>query len=67
MANIQQEQHSIRNMQVVSSNHIHPTHSCEANKCLIFKPVSLGSMPASICDFVSLFVCLCVCLGSANF
>ena len=38
MANIHQEQHSIRNMQVVSSNRVHSTHSCEANKCWIFKP-----------------------------
>ena len=38
MANIGQEQPSIRNMQVVSSNRVHSTQSCEANKCRIFKP-----------------------------
>ena len=38
LANIAQEQPSIRNMQVVSSNHVYSTHSCEANKCRIFKP-----------------------------
>ena len=38
MANIAQEQPSIRNMQVVSSNRDHSIHSCEANKCRIFKP-----------------------------
>ena len=38
MANIHQKQHSIRNMQVVSSNSAHSTHSCDANKCQIFKP-----------------------------
>ena len=37
-ADIHQEQPSIRNMQVVSSNRVHSTHSCEANKCRIFKP-----------------------------
>ena len=37
MANIHQEQLSIRNMQVVSSNRFHSTQSCEANKCRIFK------------------------------
>ena len=37
MANIGQEEPSIRNMQVVSSNRVHSTHSCEANKCRIFK------------------------------
>ena len=37
MANIYQEQISIRNMQVVSSNRVHSTHPCEANKCRIFK------------------------------
>ena len=41
MANIHQEQPSIRNMQVVSSNRVHSTHSCEANKCRIFKPFFL--------------------------
>ena len=41
MANIHQEQLSIRNMQVVSSNRVHSTHSCEANKCRIFKPFFL--------------------------
>ena len=38
MANIHQEQPSIKNMQVVSSNRVHSAHSCEANKCQIFKP-----------------------------
>ena len=38
MANIGQEQPSIRNMQVVSSNRVHSTQSCEANECRIFKP-----------------------------
>ena len=38
MANIAQEQPSIRDMQVVSSNRVHSTPSCEANKCRIFKP-----------------------------
>ena len=33
MANIGQEQPSIKNMQVVSSNRVHSTHLCEANKC----------------------------------
>ena len=37
MANIHQEQPSIRNMQVVSSNCVHSTQSCEAYKCRIFK------------------------------
>ena len=37
-ADIHQEQPSIRNIQVVSSNRVHSTHSCEANKCRIFKP-----------------------------
>ena len=32
MANIYQEQHSIRNMQMVSLICVHSTHSCEANK-----------------------------------
>ena len=41
MANINQEQHSIRNIQVVSSNCVHSTHLCEANKCRIFKPFFL--------------------------
>ena len=41
MANIHQEQPSIRNMQVVSSNRFHSTHSCEAIKCRIFKPFFL--------------------------
>ena len=41
MANIGQEQPSIRNMQVVSSNRVHSTQSCEANKCRIFKPLFL--------------------------
>ena len=34
MANIHQDGSSIRNMQVVSSNRVHSTHSCEANKCV---------------------------------
>ena len=38
MANIHQDGHSIKNMQVVSSNRVDSTHSCEANKCRIFKP-----------------------------
>ena len=38
MANIHQEQHSIRNMQVVSSIRVHSTHSCEANKSRNSKP-----------------------------
>ena len=33
MANIQQDEHSIRNMQVVSSNRVHFTHSRETIKC----------------------------------
>ena len=37
MANIAQEQPSIRNMQVVSPNCVHSTQSFEANKCWIFK------------------------------
>ena len=41
MANIHQEQPSIRNMQMVSSNRVHSTHTCEANKCRIFKPFFL--------------------------
>ena len=32
MANIAQEQPSIRNMQVVSSNRVYSTNPCEANK-----------------------------------
>ena len=35
MANIYQEQHSIRNMQLVLSIRIHSIHSCEANKVRI--------------------------------
>ena len=38
MANIHQDGNSIRNIQVVSSNLVHSTHLCEANKCQIFKP-----------------------------
>ena len=38
MPNIGQEQPSIRNVLVVSSNRVHSTHLCEANKCGIFKP-----------------------------
>ena len=41
MANIHQDGHSIRNIQVVSSNRVHSTHFCEANKCRIFKPFFL--------------------------
>ena len=37
MANMHQDGSSIRNMQMVSSNRVHSTHSCEANKCPIFK------------------------------
>ena len=36
MANIHQDGHSIRNVQVVSSNRVHSTLLCEANKCRIF-------------------------------
>ena len=36
MANIHQDGHSIRNIQVVSSNRVHSTHLCEANKCRSF-------------------------------
>ena len=39
MANIHQDGNSIRNIQVVSSNRVHSTHLCEANKCWIFKPL----------------------------
>ena len=38
MANIPQDRLSIRNIQVISSNRVHSTHQCEANKCWIFKP-----------------------------
>ena len=38
MANIHQDGTSIMNMQMVSSNRVHSTPSCEANKCKIFKP-----------------------------
>ena len=38
MADIHQEQPSIRNLQVVSSNHVHSNHLCEANRCRISKP-----------------------------
>ena len=41
MANIHQDGLSIRNIQVVSSNRVHSTHFCEANKCRIFKPFFL--------------------------
>ena len=41
MANIHQDGHSIRNIQVVSSNRVHSTPLCEANKCRIFKPFFL--------------------------
>ena len=41
MANIHQDGHSIRNIQVVSSNSLHSTRLCEANKCRIFKPLKL--------------------------
>ena len=41
MANIHQDGNSIRNIQMVSSNHVHSTHKCEANKCRIFKPFFL--------------------------
>ena len=40
MADIHQEQPSIRNLQVVSSHRVHSTHSCEVNKCQIFKAFS---------------------------
>ena len=36
MAYIHQELHSIRNMQVVSSNCVHSTHLCAANKQFFF-------------------------------
>ena len=48
MANIHQEQSSIRNMQVVSSNHVHSTQSCESNKCRIFKPFLGAKTPLQI-------------------
>ena len=35
MADIYQEQHSIRNMQLVLSIRVHSIHSCEANKVRI--------------------------------
>ena len=38
MANIHQDGVSIENMQVLSSNCVHSTHSCEANEYGIFKP-----------------------------
>ena len=38
MAYIHKDKHSIRYMYVVSSNRVHSFHSCEANKCRIFKP-----------------------------
>ena len=41
MANIHQDGHSIRNIQVVSSNRVQSTHFCEANDCRIFKPFFL--------------------------
>ena len=41
MANIHQDGNSIRNIQLVSSNRVHSTHFCEANKCRIFKPFFL--------------------------
>ena len=37
MADIHQDGNSIRNIQVVSSNRVHSSHSCEANKGFIFK------------------------------
>ena len=43
LANIHQNEHSIRNMQVVSSNRVYSTHLCEANICIGFQwigPVS---------------------------
>ena len=59
LANMHQDVNYIRNMQVVSSNRVHSTHSCEANKCWIIK-LFLSSVPASIlCGFVSLFVRVC--------
>ena len=39
MANIHEDGTCIRNMQMVSSNRVHFTHPCEANKCPIFKPL----------------------------
>ena len=38
LANMHQDGNSIRNIKLVSSNRVHSTHSCEANKCQIFKP-----------------------------
>ena len=38
MANSHQDSLSIKNMQVLSSTLVHSNHSCEANKCPIFKP-----------------------------
>ena len=38
MANIHQDGHSIRNIQVVSSNRVNFTLLCEAYKYRIFKP-----------------------------
>ena len=38
MANIHQDGVSIENIQLLSSNRVHSTHSCEANKYGIFKP-----------------------------
>ena len=51
MANIHQEQHSIRNMQVVSSSWLHSTHSCEANKRRNSKPfLACGRSRTSSCS-----------------
>ena len=41
MANIHQDGNSIRNIPVFSSNRVHSTHLCEANKCPVFKPFFL--------------------------
>ena len=41
MTKIHQDGVSIENMQVLSSNRVHSTNSCEANKYGIFKPIFL--------------------------
>ena len=65
MANIHQDEHSIRNMQVVSSNRAHSTHSCHFfclsdKRCLmlIFKKelkkinLSVSFLPLKIAFFL---------------
>ena len=44
MADIHQDVVSIKNMQVLSSNHVYYTHSCDANKCPIFKSTGFGNI-----------------------